>query len=101
MRVLYVESRFRGRRPFAVLREADTAVIRPLDVVGAPEASWVGAGDRLQLHWAATALAERQDAEDGLLLLSVGIASLGICVDEQAPSREGGESEAAGEGGYS
>lgn len=100
MQVLYVESRFRGRRPFAALREAGEVVIRPLDIEAVPEVRWRGAGDRFQLFAAATALAERQDAQDGLLLLSVGIVSLGICVNAEAPRREGGQSEAAGEGGH-
>lgn len=97
VKVLYVESRFRGRRPFAVLWDAGEVVIRPLDAVGAPDARWRGEGGPEEVIAAATAMAERQDAEDGLLLLSLGIPSLGISGDEEAAS-DCGESESGGEG---
>jgi len=78
--VLQVPSRFRGERPFGVLRERDVVVVRPLDVTGAPEAHLPACAEALAAV-AAADLAHRQDAADGLLLQSVGIPSLGICAD--------------------
>ena len=63
--VLYVASRFRGDRPFGVLREHGVVVVRPLDVTEAPQARLRGPG------------APQDLAADGLLLLSARASRCG------------------------